>query len=142
MESHPSSKGITERAKGFTVYTGKPCSTAEPTMADLMEARFRRRARRHIKARPGPRRSDHRPATSGLPPDKQTFSDFGGMPRRCQQETHAPQQFYSLSRRHVTRRRTLIHDALSVPAGKVNCKMVPRAAPLVADSRPPCASMI
>jgi hypothetical protein len=37
-----------------------------------------------------------------------------------QQETHASQQFHSLSRRRVTRRRAVTRDALSVPSGKEN----------------------
>src|ERR1700733_10115735 len=37
-----------------------------------------------------------------------------------QQETHAQQQFHSLSRRHVTRRPALPHDAVSAYTGRVN----------------------
>jgi hypothetical protein len=63
-------------------------------------------------------------STSDLPPSATELwtSRWSGS---CQQETHAPQQFHSLSRRHVTCRRALAHDGLFVPPGKVNCKMVP-----------------
>jgi hypothetical protein len=49
------------------------------------------------------RRFDRRPITSGLPPDKRTFSEFVGMSQRCQKRKSQPITLLPAATAHLIR---------------------------------------